>query len=162
VIASSCNDESSGSPTGDTIPDGPVTVADSDVSGCGGFEPEKRGGYAENDANEKLSWTFNSRSGTLEIIHSGLILNCCGVHTIDASFENGVLTIFEDDQPEPVGGRCRCICSFDFAVTLTGMKSGPISVLIRLRVDDDTTEHWNGTIDLGEGSGVILLSDSPE
>ena len=162
MIAVSCNSTTNDTMTDTGATDSEFMIVASKVSECGGFDSEKRNVRSTDTETETLIWEFDSKTGILDLIHAGLVLNCCGIHTIEASIENDILTLFEDDQPDSTGGRCRCICPFDFAITLSGMKSGDVTLRIMLRVDDDTTEHWTGQINLGDENGIIPIATTLE
>jgi len=139
---------------------GAVVVSEALVSECGGFSAEKSTRSAA-DSTETMTWEYEASSKTLRFHHAALMLNCCGVHTVDAWFEDGMVGIEENDQPAE-GGRCKCICPFDFNVTLTGIEQDSVEVSILLTIDDDTTEHWTGTIDCAQGSGTVVIKNPPD
>lgn len=153
LLLSACTDDTGIEPGGDTG-SGKVTVIDVQASECYGFVTTKR---ITDSEVEQLLWSYDPETQTLELQHTALMLNCCGLRTVDALYDNGVVTMQENDQPEPGGGRCRCTCPFDFMVILEGVTEQVLGVRIELTVDEGTTDYWAGTIDLSglEGSVVI-------
>ena len=79
------------------------------------------------------------------------------MHAVDASYADGVVTVYENDQPEPEG-RCDCMCDFDFRVAITGIPGETTGIRIMLTTDDETIEHWAGAIDPAEGSGAVVIT----
>ena len=53
-----------------------------------------------------------------------------------------------------------CVC-FDFAIDISGIESGIIPARLQLTVDDETVTKWEGSIDLSEGKGIVIVSDEP-
>ena len=156
VLSLSCSKDSGVDSGDDTAPAGKVTVVDSSCSECGGFAKITRGEADDTPVGEHLAWSYDSATELLTIEHNGLVLNCCGIHTVSAEYSDGIVTILEDDQPTPEG-RCRCECSYDFMVSLQGLQSDAITIGINLTVDQSTVVHWSGEINLVEGAGVVIL-----
>jgi len=73
--------------------------------------------------------------------------------------ENGTYVITEIDAPQDGGGRCKCMCVFDFALTVDAL-----SGLVPIQIVRDTTDDnepaktvFSGTIDLTQDSGAIVI-----
>jgi len=147
-----------------------IKVMDSRVSECGGFvSPEKR---MDNNIPltrdpstycdaEKLQWLYDENTLTLSVLNSRVLLNCCGEHDITASYENGAAIIAENDQPVNGTDRCRCMCVYDFFIEISGLSPGVITLKLDLTVDEDTRNKWEGTIDIREKNGEIIIDDKP-
>jgi hypothetical protein len=80
-----------------------------------------------------------------------------------ATLEDGVFVIEEVDAPEGGAGRCDCMCVFDFALEIEGIAAG----LMPIQLFRDVTDVgggpqlvWEGVLDLGEGSGTIVIDDT--
>lgn len=145
-----------------------ISVNTSQISGCSGFTTaEKRfdsGIPFTRDPStycnaERLHWLYDKNTETLSVLNSRILLNCCGDHTISASFEKDVLLIAEDDQPVDGTLRCDCVCIFDFFIEITGISSDVITLRLDLKVDDTTVKKWEGEINLGKESGEIIIDD---
>ena len=127
------------------------------ASECGGFPPaSKRAADPDSSAVEKLSWTYNSGSGVLTVLNTGVKLNCCGVHSITAFRDGDAIVVSENDQPGDKG-RCRCMCNYDFSVEIGGIASGAVEVRLELTVDDTLFRKWSGTIRPADGRGEIIV-----
>jgi hypothetical protein len=146
----------------------PELAATDEVSDCGGF-PELRPpvphdgpipGYCD---AERLLWTYDADTAVLDLTNTRIELNCCGVHGMDIELVDGVYVVTEQDDPEPGGGRCDCICVYDFALTTSGVPADVIELRLERLVTDSGPSRvvWEGVIDLGEGEGEIEVSDEP-
>jgi hypothetical protein len=139
------------------------------LSECGGFwveqyapPPGDTDDTAEYCGAERLLWTYDPSSGALEITHTRVELNCCGVHSIDFSFADGVYLIAERDEPEV--DRCTCVCVFDFGLTVQGMPQEIIAVELERTVTDAPDASgpvWSGELDLTQGNGEIIVDGTP-
>lgn len=134
------------------------------ISDCGGFEGEvgesRSGGYCD---AEVLAWEYDAATQTLELVDRRVSLNCCGDRSVGAEFLDGALVITEIDEPGEIG-RCRCMCVFDYSLTLEGIEEGLYDLdLLRAVTEDgaDASLIWGGTLDLSLGSGEIELDDEP-
>lgn len=139
----------------------PVNIAlNPRLSECGGFAAVPR---AENDpdcVDELLDWSVDAENGLIHFTNTGVFLNCCGIHDITVALVQGVYVITETDDPDPVDGRCKCMCMFDFAVDMPMVEATTIGVRIeRLVAEDGETPAtvWEGEIDLTPGSGEIVV-----
>jgi hypothetical protein len=134
------------------------------ISDCGGFEVTEGGGDGDYCAAERLEWSFDAAAGTLELTDSRVVANCCGDRSIEVELVDGVYVVTESDLPEGGDGRCRCMCVFDFALTIEGLGSGAIPVRLERDTPDDSGLEvlWEGTLDLGAGSGSEVLDPRPE
>ncbi|MBN2493728.1 MAG: hypothetical protein JXR96_03965 [Deltaproteobacteria bacterium] len=139
------------------------------VSECGGFgtyEQALQVSAEDYCAAERLHWTYDPASATLRLLDARVLLNCCGDHSMTLSVIDGVYEAYELDEPEDGWGRCLCMCVFDFSVEASGVPED----LITLRLLREVTDDGQGVqvvledtqIDLGQGSGVIVIDDRPE
>ena len=115
-------------------------------------------------ADEVLAWQYDETTQKATINNKNVWLNCCGEHSISALFneETGVYEIRETDAPEEPGGRCFCMCFFDFTVELTDISSSVISVIITRDTTDDEMPRgtvWEGSLDLSAGSGEVIIAE---
>ena len=68
--------------------------------------------------------------------------------------------VAETDAPTSGGGRCDCLCVFDFALTASDIPVGRIPLRLTRHVTDEggaPSVVWEGEIDLGAGSGSVVL-----
>lgn len=148
----------------------PDTARRGEVSECGGF-PETRefaitdhghDGMRDYCDAQVLHWEF--ADGTLTILDSRVMLNCCGRHSVSI-IGGDTITIYEQDDPEPGAVRCDCRCAYDFRAELDGLLAGPVALELLLHVTDvtdDPTLLWSGTVDLSDGSGEIVVDATLE
>jgi hypothetical protein len=148
----------------------PETVQVGEVSDCGGFSGTREFAITDHGHDgmrdycdaQVLYWQY--ADGTLTILDSRVLLNCCGQHSV--SIVGGeTISIHEQDDPEPGAMRCDCRCAYDFRAELDGLMAGPVEMELLLHVTDVTdepTELWSGTVDLADGSGEIVIDASPE
>lgn len=129
------------------------------VSGCWGFDapPDTTARMASN-GGERLLWSYDENGSLLTVVHTGVILNCCGDRSIEAFMDDDVLVIAENDQPGEEG-RCWCICPFDFALEITGVPQKTVRLRLERTVDAVKTWTWTGSIVLGDGTGEIKFED---
>ena len=138
------------------------------VSGCGGFPLTRAplfGDYTGEYCDaEVLHWEYDETNQILDIRDARILLNCCGDHSMDVAFEDGVYLIDELDAPQNGDGRCHCMCVFDYDLSATGIPAGIITVRLMRHVTDSGDEFmvWEGELDLAEGSGFVILDDTPE
>jgi len=133
-----------------------------EASDCGGFSMEDEETSDSDDycEAERLSWEYDAESGRLALTDERVLLNCCGIHDISLSLEDGVYVITETDTPEGDMGRCDCMCVFDFALTATDVPAEVVPVRLMRRVTDSSDEPltiWEGSLDLSLGSGSFEL-----
>ena len=132
------------------------------VSDCGGFgevvHDDSDSTYCE---SELLRWTYDAATRQLEIDHDRLLLNCCGEHSTELELVDGVYVLTEIDEPEAGGGRCDCMCVFDYSVVVDDLDADEIDLAIVLDVTDDAApvQTWTGTLDLTLGDGEIVISN---
>ncbi len=141
----------SGSPSGSG---NPAVSGEFSVSGCGGFTTERRVARSAQDTTETLRWTYTPQNRTLTVQHAGVQLNCCGERTVSALRDGEILVITESDR-SPEGGRCRCLCRFDFSAAIPDISPGSLRMRLELAVDSTLVRSWSGTLDLDRGSGEI-------
>jgi len=137
-----------------------------EVSGCGGFG----GGGALRDVPagycdaEVLRWQYDPGTQTLALTDARVMLNCCGEHGASLALEDGVYVLRETDEPEAGGVRCACMCAFDFALEAQGIPAGEIALRLELLVSDwpeGSGTVWQGSLDLSQGGGEIVLDAEP-
>lgn len=145
---------------------------DDRVSECGGFEPVGQALTADEAAYcdaEVLRWRYDSSFEKLVLTNTRVPLNCCGEHSMTVHQEGETYVVTERDAPEQIGllpvegARCGCMCVFDYEVTVRGVPEGTIEVkLVRDVTDDEGGPEtvWQGTIDLGQGQGGIVVDES--
>ena len=137
------------------------SVKSSQVSDCGGFPSESKSTErSTEDEGEKLVWTYDKNSLILTVLNSSVNLNCCGERTIIAKKDENVIIISENDQPDSVNGRYRCICLIDFYIEIEGISPGTIGLRLDITIDADTYTQWAGTIDLNDVSGEENINKS--
>ena len=133
------------------------------VSECGGFDANKKssesygGDYC---AAGVLDWTYDATAGTLALSDNRVLLNCCGDHSVKVAKKGAGYVITEIDAPEQGGGRCLCMCVFDFAVKIKQVKAGLIPIeLVRDVTDDNAPPKtiFKGTLDLSKGTGAEVV-----
>lgn len=127
------------------------------VSECGGFpSASKTAADPDTSSGEKLIWTYNAQNRTLTVLNTRVSLNCCGAHSIEASRDGDTIVISENDQPLN-GGRCRCMCLYDFSTEIGGLSQGMVNLRLELTVDETLFKKWSGTIRPAYGSGAIPI-----
>ncbi len=130
---------------------------------CGGFAAAKTNAPPATDycANEVLTWRHDPQTGRLIVSDNRVPLNCCGDHALTASLEKGVYVLRETDAPEAkTGGRCFCLCVFDFQIAIDNVPAKLITVkLMRDVLDDNAPEQmvWTGQIDLSKATGSVIV-----
>lgn len=115
-------------------------------------------------AAELLTWQYDASADVVRFENTRAFLNCCGRRDIEAwEMDDGSYELRERDRPEKLGGRCNCMCVFDFGISIP---SPPDTLDVRLlrkvtEEDDGPRELWSGTIELADESGEIVLDDEP-
>lgn len=148
----------------------PSIAEEGEVSDCGGFPGTRDHSITDHGHDgtgdycdaRLLHWEF--ADGTLKILDSRVVLNCCGQHSVSI-IGGDTITIYEQDDPEPGDLRCDCSCAYDFRAELSGLAAGPVEIELLLHVTDvtvDPTQLWSGTVDLSDGSGEIVVDATPE
>lgn len=141
-----------------------------DLSDCGGFQPLSGSGDSGDETPppsyceaEVLYWTYDAVSQELAVTDSRVELNCCGDHSMVVEKQGDSLVVTETDAPEGGAGRCDCMCVFDYAATAAPVEQGVIQVELMRHVTDsgDAFSVWQGSIDLSEGSGYVIIDDEP-
>lgn len=127
------------------------------VSECGGFTSASiTVADPDTSVTEKLIWNYDTKTRTLSLLNKRVNLNCCGQHSISAFREGGDIVISESDQPLN-GGRCRCMCLYEFYTEIAGLSAADVNLRLELKVDATLFIKWSGTILLAEGSGEITI-----
>lgn len=112
---------------------------------------------------EVLHWQYDSGTETLTLRDTRVLLNCCGDHSMQVSWNDGSYTIDEVDDLVEVPARCRCMCVFDFSVTVQGIPDRPVPFkLIRTVTEDPQAsgEKKTGELDLGQREGFLIIDES--
>ena len=138
------------------------------VSECGGFENTQQqqaltadgaSGYCD---AEVLSWEYSA--GKLSINNTRVLLNCCGEHSIGIDeIDDGEYLVTEVDQPDGIGGRCGCMCVFDFELEANELPERTIKLVLERDVTDSENgiqTVWEGELDLSQGSGDIVVDET--
>jgi len=130
------------------------------VSECGGFadirESLPAGDYC---GAERLLWSYDAATETLELSDTRVSLNCCGDRAVELEVVDGNFVVTETDAPGEEG-RCYCTCVFDFSLTATGVAEGTIPLRIEREVTDGIAGAgvvWQGVVDLSAGSGEVEI-----
>jgi hypothetical protein len=150
--------------------DGEPAFKDPLTSECGGLGNEvlalSAGDYC---AAEVLDWAFDAETGELSLLHQRTTLNCCGEHAVSAAWNGDQIVVTTVDAPEGLGARCACMCVYDFGLTVVNVPAGdaPQALLWTETVTDATEQEdggvrvvFDGTLDLNEGAGRIVLDDT--
>ncbi len=142
----------------------------STVSECGGFEP-KVVQYPEDSGDtlgycdaEVLHWEYELATETLVLFDARIELNCCGTHGSTIAKQGDLYVVTQVDAPEAMGGRCDCLCVFDYELSAGGIAQGPIDIQIMRDVTDSQAGPelvFEGTIDLTQGVGEEILDAAP-
>ena len=137
------------------------------LSGCGGFTDELDRHYdsdTKSCGDDRLIWGYDSTTQTATFMNEGVFLNCCGLHSISITQQtNGTYVITQIDEPEIDDGhelRCGCMCLFDYGISLHDVPEESIPIQIVRYVPDNnpnTWTAWEGTLDLSEGNGEVLI-----
>ena len=143
-----------------------ILSIDAQVSGCGGFDVLKKEfmykSIESSECSERIIWQYDQDSQILRFLNKDAWLNCCGEHSIIVSMdkETGVFIIDEIDEPELSGGRCWCMCFFDFKVDLLNISLEKIEVELYRYITDREPRFivWEGQLDLGKGYGDIVIN----
>ncbi len=154
---------------GGTSEEEPPSITQTDaVSGCGGFPVTRAPVFDDYTGEycdaEVLHWEYDETNQKLDIRDARILLNCCGEHSMDVAFDDGVYVVTETDAPEGAGARCDCMCVYDFDLTASGIPGGLITVRLMRHVTDsgDAYQVWEGELDLAESSGFVILDDTAE
>lgn len=137
------------------------------LSDCGGLDVTVE--ISEYCNAEILSWDYDPATKVFVFSDNRILLNCCGEHDMSIELEDGVYTITEYDSPLIIPGqeesRCNCMCSFDYEIEVQNMPAEEIQVRLLRDVSDsdqwNNTLVWEGTLDLTDESGDIVIDDEP-
>jgi hypothetical protein len=148
---------------------------DENISERGGFpDPEMRlAPEAEGDycAAEILRWRFDEATETLRLGDARVLLGCCGQRSARVERVDSLIELTQLDEPDLGAGRCDGRCAYDVAVSVPlpghgGPGQGGHGSIV-LRVLRDVTDAqggptlvWQGSIDLTQPSGQIVLDSS--
>lgn len=152
--------------TNDDGPSGALTQQAA-ISDCGGFfNPQQKtpmGDPATYCDAEMLYWAYDGSTQTLSVANNRINLNCCGLHSMEASLVDGVYVLTETDAPEFGDARCSCMCVFDYTIDVQGIPLGTIPLRIERNVTDSqegVQVVWQGTLDLATGDGSAILDST--
>jgi hypothetical protein len=134
------------------------------VSECGGFAAADDDTGLEVCSDERLLWSYDAASKTVDFVNEGVWLNCCGSHSIAVFMEaGGVYVLSETDEPDEGDDRCLCMCFFDYGVSLPDISVGTLALRLVRHIPDNEPSSWSvweGSIDLSLGSGEVLIEES--
>lgn len=145
------------------------------VSECGGFVTKSPSPGAKIDPPpadpatycnaERLLWVYDAASQSLGIANTRVLLNCCGDHSITAAEEDGTYVFYEKDAPQAAAGgaRCKCMCVFDYTLSVEPIPAGSLPIRLVLDVTDSMMPPevvFEGSLDLSKGSGEIEIDPS--
>ncbi|MCP4352217.1 MAG: hypothetical protein GY795_42705 [Desulfobacterales bacterium] len=135
------------------------------VSECGGFDTKRAKESSSECRDEGLTWQYDNVSKTVSFLNNNTWLNCCGEHsaTVSLNQETNAYEIRETDKPVGSGGRCHCLCFFDFSIDLPSVSSDTVKVkLFRYVTDVDKAPSmiWEGELDLTKGNGYVLIEEN--
>jgi len=148
-----------------------------EISGCGGFGSNGEALKVKNPwrsppddpgpqcGDEKIVWSYDSATKTLTLTNVNVWLNCCGEHSVLLAPDVDGLIMFEKDEPEMMEGkptRCKCMCFYDFRVTIENMDGTPFRLTIEREVTDSGKGKeyiWTGEIDLTMPEGEKVISE---
>jgi len=145
-------------------------ASEASVSECGGFSSTQAKLISDDDAlgalqcgDETLQWQYDTESDQVKLLNSFVWLNCCGEHSIKVIYneDSDIYFIKETDKPENDGGRCDCMCSFDFSTGFPAFGAEKIKIRLTREVtdaDDAPLDIYEGELDLSEESGEISVS----
>lgn len=140
------------------------------VSDCGGFaRTTDASGSGDAPAYcdaEVLHWSYDRSTEKLSLTDSRIELNCCGLHDMTIERDGDVYVVTETDAPEMFDGmtaRCGCMCVFDFGLAAEGIAEEVIQLRLIRHVTDSgaPTVVFEGSIDLGQGSGFEIVDEVP-
>jgi hypothetical protein len=136
------------------------------VSGCGGFKDEvsvlgfKNEVEQEPKCEQQIIWKFDEQTEVFSIINKNIPLNCCGEHDIIIKEKTEGYDFIMTDAPVR-GARCGCMCVFDYAADIKNISGNSINLSIYIDTEENKGKDlfWEGTIDLAEKSGIIIVSE---
>ncbi len=134
------------------------------ASECGGFAAKRTKESDIECRDEGLAWQYDNASKTVSFLNDDAWLNCCGEHSVTISLneETNVYEIRETDKPVNGGGRCNCMCFFDFNIDLPDISSDTVKVKLFRHVTDYgnlPSIVWEGELDLTKGQGYVLIEE---
>lgn len=154
-----CADDG-GQPPADAVPD--VAAAPPfRVSDCGGFAAGTKGAV-DYCAQGVLEW--RREGDVLVVTERRVLLNCCGDRAATVTREGDTWVLAETDAPEGGDGRCRCMCVFDFEVTVPAFPDGVAPFrIVRWITDsgDGPVTTWEGDLIVGDTPGAIMVDPEP-
>ena len=144
-----------------------LEIKSSAVSDCGGFRTSDMALTDESAQSdycdaEVLKWWYDEETETLSLLNARVFLNCCGEHGFATRMaDNGTYIVTETDKPLKGGGRCGCMCVFDYEISLEDIPAQEISLKLGRDVKDgESSTVWKGTLDLtGSNSDTIIIEE---
>lgn len=116
-------------------------------------------------AAERVEWSYDSESQVLTVDHRRVEMNCCGERSVEAhqTGENAY-EIREFDRPDENGGRCGCLCYFDYKIEIPDVSGSTDLDVIRKKTEmpdsePETIDVWSGTLSLSDGSGENTITE---
>lgn len=152
--------DNGGNPPADAVPDVAAAPAFR-VSDCGGFAAGAKG-TGDYCAQGLLEW--RREGDALVVTERRGLLNCCGERAATVTREGGTWVLAETDAPEGGDGRCRCMCVFDFEVTVPAFPDGVAPFrIVRWITDsgDGPVTTWEGDILVGDAPGSVVVDPEP-
>jgi hypothetical protein len=137
-------------------------------SECGGFG-EASGLHASAASGDTVAraycdasmlyWSYDEATATLHVRHTRTEMNCGAIPAVEVRFEDGVFQILEKELLEEPPYGCQCV--FDFDVLVEDVPPDVVALEIWQRdlteAEGKGTRLWSGTLDVGPGTGEIVL-----
>lgn len=130
------------------------------ISECGGFDAGTLAVLkSTSGCNDMLNWQYDASKKTLTVLNAQVSLNCCGLHSIEVAEIDGGYEMTEVDMSKN-GGRCLCMCLFDFETVIKDVAPESIKFVLKRRIEESgTKEIWNNSIDLTQNIDPVLLKE---
>jgi len=140
-----------------------------EISQCGGFNNKAKSLKVSTEP-EKLIWKYDKESQTVIFINNNVLLNCCGEHCINITYDEkiNIFIIEETDKPIMEGDvplRCSCQCFYDFKIELPNISSETINIKLSRIISDQTetpSTEWSGKLNLLRVEGEELIKEHNE
>ena len=134
------------------------------VSECGGFEDREvfsLNAKEETTCDQLIIWKYDETEKVLNIVNQDVLLNCCGEHDVEIKkTEDGKIEYTMIDNSMQ-GARCDCMCHFDYSADIKNVSGTEVNLSVFTDVEENEGPEtvWEGTIDLSEGSGTIVVKE---
>ena len=138
-------------------------VSDCDIPNT---EPNKSFSQEEESdscRDERLFWQYDEESQTVHFLNKNVWLNCCGVHSISIFLDKETDDFEIEETDDPLnGGRCDCMCFYDFEIDLIDSTtiSDTIYVMLTREIDGHEDKIWDGDLVLSVGEGDELIEEN--